>query len=536
MGAYKKTGEILAEEGIIGSAVIDEIVAAQKGTQMRFGDLLRCKGLASEDDIAKTLSRQHGLEYADIRNFNIMPDVLIHVPGDMAKRHSILPLYSEGRTLFVITADPLNLDSLKDIEFHSGMKIRTLIGSQGAVAEAIRHHYRFDASVSDFPGPESAAGNLREPETEGNSAPVIRLVNLLLSEAVENRASDIHIEPSGESLTVRYRIDGVLLEKARLPSGLHGPLTSRLKILARLNIAERRLPQDGGFRLKISNTEIDVRISTLPVSGGEKTVIRILDHNQTTVSLENLGLSHNDYDTVQKLIQRKKGIILVTGPTGSGKTTTLYSIINRIKSGMLNIVTVEDPVEYNIAGINQVQARSDIGLTFARCLRSILRQDPDVILIGEIRDEETAAIAFRAAMTGHLVLSTLHTNDSVSAVTRLIDIGIPGHIIASTVIGIIAQRLVRRLCCNCRNGQNSTGRCYSCNRTGYSGRTGIFEIFTVKPKARQLIVSGGTEADMRDAAVREGMMSLCDDAAVKIGNGITNEEEVCRVIDSAALM
>ncbi len=536
MGAYKRIGEMLAQGGIISNDIIDKVVAEQKGVHMRFGDMLICKGLASEDDIAKTLSIQHGLKYTDISNLSIMPDVLLLVPEDMAKRHTVLPVYSKDKTLFIITPDPLNIDSIKEIEFHSGMKVHTLIGSRAAIIDAIRYHYRFDASVSDFKCPESPAGNIMESDTGSETAPIIRLVNLLLSEAIENRASDIHIEPSGNFLTVRYRIDGVLLEKARMHSGIHGPLTSRLKILSRLNIAERRLPQDGGFRLRVRERDIDVRISTLPLTGGEKTMIRILDHNQTTVSLENLGLSKHDYCTVQNLIQRKKGIILVTGPTGSGKTTTLYAIINKIKSGMLNIITVEDPVEYNIPGINQVQARPDIGLTFARCLRSILRQDPDVILIGEIRDEETAAIAFRAAMTGHLVLSTLHTNDSVSAITRLKDIGIPGHIIASTVIGVLAQRLVRKLCIYCRRDGNGHAACYHCNRTGYLGRAGVFEIFTITPTVREHIVSGGTETLIRNAAAEDGMPGLFNDAMVKVKEGVTTEEEVYRVIDAAVLM
>lgn len=536
MGAYKRIGEMLAEGGIINRNIIDKVVAEQKGVRRRFGDILLSKGIASEEDIAKTLSIQHGLKYRDAGNLHVMPDVLLHVPEAMAKRHSILPVHAEGRTLFIITPDPLDMDSVKDIEFYSGMKIRTLIGSKGAIQDAIRHHYRFNASVSEFREMASPEGNTMEPETGSQTAPVIRLVNLLFSEAIENRASDIHIEPSGDSVTIRYRIDGVLIEKAHLQSGIHGPLTSRLKILARLNIAERRLPQDGGFRLRIREKEIDVRISTLPLSGGEKTVIRILDHKQTTVSLENLGLSPHDYCTVQNLIQRKKGIILVTGPTGSGKTTTLYAIINRIKSGMLNIVTVEDPVEYNIPGINQVQARPDIGLTFARCLRSILRQDPDIILIGEIRDEETASIAFRAAMTGHLVLSTLHTNDSVSAITRLTDIGIPGHVIASTVIGIVAQRLARKSCTCCRRDGNETTGCYKCNRTGYLGRTGLFEIFTITPPVREHIVSGGTETSVRNAAKKAGMQEMFDDAMTKVRGGITTQEEVYRVIDAAALL
>ena len=304
-----------------------------------------------------------------------------------------------------------------------------------------------------------------------------------------------------------------------------------------MNIAERRLPQDGGFRNRIGGRDVDMRVSTLPVTGGEKTVIRILDQSQTMVTLEDLGLSGQHYKQINSLIQRKKGIILVTGPTGSGKTTTLYSIINRIKSGMINIVTVEDPVEYKINGINQVQVKPDIGLTFARCLRSILRQDPDVILVGEIRDEETAEIAFRAAMTGHLVLSTLHTNDAVSTITRLIDIGIPRYIIASTVIGIIAQRLVRCLCPSCKKlGEGNRfvpSGCFLCSRTGYFGRSGVFEIFTITPAIKEIIVSEGDEDDIKRAVSDQGTRSLPDDAFDKVKQGLTTPEEVYRVIESS---
>lgn len=305
------------------------------------------------------------------------------------------------------------------------MKVQPVLGTKGAILAAIKHHYRFDSSLE--PITEVYANDVALPDIEKDeiSAPIIKLVNLLVSEAVESRAIYIHIEPSREYFTVRFRIDGVLIERTRLHPLLHNPVVSRIKILSRLNIAERRLPQDGGFRVRLGGKDIDVRVSTIPVTSGEKVVIRIFDQSHTEVTLENLGLSEQDYVHLESLIIRKRGIILVTGPTGSGKTTTLYAIINRIKSPMTNIVTVEDPIEYNITGINQVQVRSGIGLTFARCLRSILRQDPDVILIGEIRDEETAEIAFRAAMTGHLVLSTLHTNDAASTISMLIDIGIP---------------------------------------------------------------------------------------------------------------
>ena len=556
MGGYKKIGEMLVEDGVINCDVVGNVIREQRHVKMRFGDILINNRLASEDDIAKVLSRQHGLKYADVSRLTVMPEALLVVREDMARRYSILPVGIENKTITIVTSDPLNVEYIKEIEFHSGRRVNPLIGSRHAISEAIRYHYRFERSIGEINGLSPPAGSVLDVTKSELSAPVITLVNMLLLEAAEGRASDIHIEPSKDSVTVRFRIDGVLIEKAKLPVWIHGPMTSRLKILSRLNIAERRLPQDGGFRIRLGEKDVDIRVSTMPLSHGEKTVVRVLDQAQTMVSLEHLGMSQHDYSKTENLIQRKKGIILVTGPTGSGKTTTLYAVINKIMSGMVNIVTVEDPIEYNIHGINQVQVRSEIGLTFAKCLRSILRQDPDVILIGEIRDEETAEIAFRAAMTGHLVLSTLHTNDAASTITRLVDIGIPKYIIASTVIGIIAQRLVRRLCVSCypsplrgegkacpfdsaqdrpersRRSEVRVG-CYACNRTGYIGRTGVFEIFTVTPGVRELIVSGGTEGTIRQAAAGEGMRSLLDDAFEKVREGITTPEEICRVIEKA---
>ncbi len=536
MGTYKKIGELLIGEGVIGEETVKMMLEAQRQTPARFGDLLVNHRLASEHDIARVLSMQYGVEYADVSRLSIMPEALLSIPENLARKHLILPVRLENKRLIAAMPDPLNLEGVKEVEFHSGMKMHPVIGTKQAIMEAIGYHYRFSASIEHLTDIPSSVVDTVDAGGDEISAPVIQMVNLLLSEAVESRASDLHIEPSGECVTVRFRIDGVLVERTRLHPRVHGPVTSRLKILARLNIAERRLPQDGGFRARVGGKDIDLRVSTLPVSAGEKTVIRILDQSQTAVSLEDLGLSERDYVRMQALIQRKKGIILVTGPTGSGKTTTLYAIINRIKSGMINIVTVEDPVEYKIKGINQVHVRPDIGLTFARCLRAILRQDPDVILVGEIRDEETAEIACRAAMTGHLVLSTLHTNDAASTMTRLVDIGIPRYILASTVIGVVAQRLVRRLCPACsKTGSGESyvpAGCYLCSRTGYYGRTGIFELFTITPEIREIIVAGGQEEAIRRAAKSQGMGGLLDDAFDKVSKGVTTVEEVYRVVEA----
>ena len=537
MGNYKRLGEMLVDDGVINEDVAKSVIEEQRHTHIRFGEILVGRRLVSGDDIARALSMQYRLEYADVNRLSIMSDVFSFIPESMAKRHIIIPVRVENKTLITVVSDPLNVEGIKEVEFYSGMKVHPMVGARDAIIEAIKYNYRFDNFIENVASVSSSEVYTTDADKEEIAAPIINLVNMLLSEAVENRASDIHIEPTEENVAVRFRIDGVLVERAKLHQWINRPLTSRLKILARMNIAERRLPQDGGFRNRIGGRDVDMRVSTLPVTGGEKTVIRILDQSQTMVTLEDPGLSGQHYMQINSLIQRKKGIILVTGPTGSGKTTTLYSIINRIKSGMINIVTVEDPVEYKINGINQVQVKPDIGLTFARCLRSILRQDPDVILVGEIRDEETAEIAFRAAMTGHLVLSTLHTNDAVSTITRLIDIGIPRYIIASTVIGIIAQRLVRCLCPSCKKlGEGNRfvpSGCFLCSRTGYFGRSGVFEIFTITPAIKEIIVSEGDEDDIKRAVSDQGTRSLPDDAFDKVKQGLTTSEEVYRVIESS---
>lgn len=536
MKTYKKIGELLVEEGIINADTAMRVVEEQKVLYKLFGDNLIENNLVSETDVARVLSKQYSMKFVDINTISVMPEAVLTVPENMAKKYIILPVSISNKVLTAVISDPLNIDGIKEIEFFTSMKVHPLVGTKKAILEAIKHHYRFDSQIE--PVTNIVTDTIAVPDIEKDeiSAPIIKLVNMLLAEAVEGRASDIHIEPSLEHLVVRFRIDGVLIERTRLHPLLHNPITSRIKILARLNIAERRLPQDGGFRIRLGGKDIDIRISTLPVLRGEKVVIRILDQSSTEVTLENIGLSEQDYNHMMSLIKRKKGIILVTGPTGSGKTTTLYSIINKIKSSMTNIVTVEDPIEYNIPGINQVQVKSAIGLSFARCLRSILRQDPDVILIGEIRDEETAEIAFRAAMTGHLVLSTLHTNDAVSTISRLIDIGIPPYIISSAVVGIIAQRLVRRLCPSCKNGGEnnaySSAGCYKCSRTGFYGRTGLFEIFTITPEIKELIVSGKPEETIKTAAKASGSRSLADDALSKVRDGITSQEEVYRVVET----
>ncbi len=389
---------------------------------------------------------------------------------------------------------------------------------------------------------------MRSLEERSRLAPVIQLGNLILSKAIKLRASDIHIEPAKSEFRVRYRIDGLLKEDMRLPKWVQNPLVSRMKILATLDISERRLPQDGAVRVIAEGREVDLRVSTLPTNHGEKVVLRILDQSKTLSDLEHVGLNERNLKIVHQMIAKRKGMILVTGPTGSGKTTTLYAIIQELKGVTNNLTTVEDPVEYTMEGINQTQINPDIGLSFSAALRSILRQDPNIIFVGEIRDKETAQVAFRAAMTGHLVLSTLHTNDAPSTITRLVDIGIPAYLVSSSLIGVVAQRLVRKTCLKCAQSSaqdnfsalssSSTppeptlnDGCAACDYTGFNGRIGVFEVLPVSPKIRELIASGATDQEIRSASVAIGMTSMEEDGLEKAKIGLTTVDEVARVVE-----
>ncbi len=563
----KRLGDLLYEAGVVSREKLDEALAEQKRTGKRLGELLiNCK-IVSEADIAQTLASQLGFNYIDLAATAIEPEAISLIPESLARKNLAIPIYFDKKYLTVAMVDPLDYEAITDLKFYSNYEIRPVISTKKMILEAIDQYYYLNDSVDDIvkettdPSedlliqmvPELTDVDLRDVEKKSQLAPIIRLLNLILTKAIKARASDIHIEPYRKYCNVRFRIDGILKEEMRLPKWVQGALTSRVKVLASLDIAERRLPQDGGIRVKAEQKEIDLRISTLPTSYGEKVVIRLLDQSRTIISLETLGPSKKDCSMIESFINRKKGIILVTGPTGSGKTTTLYALINRIKSEEINIITVEDPVEYSIEGINQIQVNPEIGLTFANSLRSILRQDPDVILIGEIRDLETAEIAFRAAMTGHLVLSTVHTNDAPSTITRLIHLGLPRYLVASLVVGVIAQRLVRCVCPRCKESQKPPvetllslripaeawenavfyyGRgCNYCHGTGYQGRMGLFEVLELTPKIRELILNGASEAEIRTSALAAKMGSLGEDGINKAKEGVTTIEELLRVIE-----
>ncbi|HUK56685.1 MAG TPA: ATPase, T2SS/T4P/T4SS family [Nitrospiria bacterium] len=565
----KRLGDFLFNAGLITHDQLQRALAEQKRLGKKLGETLITLRIISEDALAQTLSTQLGYSFMNLSETALEPDVVMAIPETLAKKQCAIPVSLENKTLTVAVVDPLDYECLRDIGFASGFRVQPAIATRKDILEAIERYYNLNTSVASIvqetaqqydesvlqiiPEISHAVTDAQSLEERSRLAPVIRLANLIMTKAIRQRASDIHIEPASRDFRVRYRIDGLLKEDLRLPKWIHGALISRMKILGRLDIAERRLPQDGSVRVKSDNREIDLRLSTLPTQYGEKMVIRVLDQGRLVVSLDTLGVSSQNLSLVRSLMRRKQGIILVTGPTGSGKTTTLYSMIHAMRDEVTNIVTVEDPIEYNLENVNQVQINADIGLTFAHCLRSILRQDPNVILIGEIRDLETAEIAFRAAMTGHLVLSTVHTNDAPSTITRLIDLGVPRYLVGSLVMGVIAQRLVRSVCPRCKtvisppleslvslkipldsvkNVSFYYGKgCTYCNYIGYQGRTGLYEVLEMTPRIRELVVADAAEQDIRSTALASKMTSLGEDGLNKVKEGVTTIEELLRVIE-----
>ena len=549
---------------------LDAALTEQRHTGRRLGETLLSRRTVSEEQVARALAEQWGYPYLDLAAHPPLPEAVAMVPAEVAERHRIVPVLLDGKTLLVATSDPIQYEAIHDASFASGTPVRPVICASGAIRRAIDEHYRrrpidelveesareqeestvqiVPAALSDS-GPRAA---VEEIAAEIEAAPIVRLVDHLLRTALTLRASDLHLEPGPDGCRLRYRIDGLLCDEQRLPRNVQAPVISRLKVLARLDIAERRLPQDGSFRIRVDGREIDLRVSVIPLPHGEKVVVRVLDQSAGLVDLGALGCTAERLEQLRAVLRRTRGMILVTGPTGSGKTTTLYAMVQVLNEPLRNIVTVEDPIEYQIPGVNQLQVNAEIGLTFARALRALLRQDPDVILIGEIRDGETAEIACRAAMTGHLVLSTLHTNDAPSTVTRLLDLGVPRYLVASQLIGVIAQRLVRTICPHCRREaepppelitalrlapdavrtrRTYAGRgCPHCRNQGYWGRTAIHEVLLLTPMLRELIAGGVSEEALRAGALSAGMASLGSDGLAKVWQGITTLDEVARVV------
>jgi type IV pilus assembly protein PilB len=555
-------GDLLIREGLLTLEQLNAALADQRQQGRRLGYSLVKLGFVNEVELTKVLARQYRMPAVDLSRFEPDEQVLKLIPAEVARKNQVLPLKRDGRLLTVAMADPSDLGLLQDLKFITRFDVVPVVTGEFTLQALVERCYEQadQPQLSELLRDMEEIGDqlelVEEEEDEVvtaaqiNDAPVVRLINGILVEAVRRGASDIHIEPFEHELRVRYRVDGALLEVMRPPLKMKAALTSRVKILAQLNIAERRIPQDGRIKLKVNNRVIDFRVSTLPVLFGEKIVLRILDKGNLTLDLTTFGFEPKAEQDLMRAILNPYGMVLVTGPTGSGKTTTLYSALQRINTIDSNIMTAEDPVEYNLAGINQVQVRPDIGLTFAAALRSFLRQDPNIIMIGEIRDLETGGIAIKAALTGHLVLSTLHTNDAPSTVTRLIDMGIEGFNVASAVNLVVAQRLVRRVCKECKEEKRYTreelvslgmdleqassmtfykGRgCEACGGTGYRGRAGLYEVMALSPALRRLILRGASVEELRDQAVSEGMLTLRKDGIKKLEKGITTLEEVVK--------
>jgi type IV pilus assembly protein PilB len=531
----KSFGEGLVEKGLISAEQLKQASTEARMAGRPLRRVLIKKGFISEEDLTVFLSQQFNLPRVDLTNYLIDPKIIELVPEALARKHLFIPILKIAKNLTVAVADPLDIFALDELRMKTGLEIEPVLSSETAIKKALNEHYRAKGSMEEViqsldrqklglrPGEEPELKKLQGIVEE---VPVIKLVNLMIIEAVRQGASDIHIEPEEETLKTRFRIDGMLHERTAPPKYLQSAVTSRLKIMANLDIAERRVPQDGRIQIKMDGRDIDIRISCVPTMYGENVVLRLLDRSQVLLELKQLGFLSSMLKQYEALIRRPHGIILVCGPTGSGKTTTLYASMNVINSEEKNIITIEDPIEYHLPGVRQMQVNPKVKLNFSTGLRSILRQDPDIIMVGEIRDLETAEIAVQAALTGHLVFSTLHTNDAPGAITRLVDMGVEPFLLASSVIGVLAQRLVRISCKDCK-GKG----CKKCLNTGFRGRTGIFELMPASEDIKNMITGKASAGEIRKTAVKAGMQTLYEDGEEKIKKGLTSREEVVRVTE-----
>ncbi len=556
--------EILIRQRVISADQLAEANQLARASGTKVGDALVRLGYATSDEVMRAIAQEHGLDFVNLSEIAIPPSVVELVPESVARENAILPLAKEDDALKVVVSDPNDLDTLDKLRFILNCKVDIALAPREHIVDAINRHYgqtegesadsmlqEFTDTAIDFTETVEGSQDSATEVVDETSAPIVRLVQLIISEAVQLRASDIHIEPFEDRVRVRYRIDGVLVERDAAPRRLLGAILSRIKILGKIDIAERRRPQDGRIKVSVGEKELDLRVSVLPTNHGQSVVMRLLDKDSIKVGLRQLGLSEEDFRNFNQLIRRPNGIILVTGPTGSGKTTTLYAGLNDLNRPDRKIITAEDPVEYYLPGINQVQVNHGIGLDFARIIRSMLRQAPNVILVGEMRDSETAEMGIQASLTGHLVFSTLHTNDAPGAITRMVDMGVPSYLVTSSVIAILAQRLVRVVCTKCKQPympsdavlENAGIRreiaekahfakgkgCGNCQRSGYRGRIGIYELLLMKSKIREIAFQGGSTQEIRKVAMANGMKTLYQDGMIKAMKGITTIEEVFRV-------
>ena len=558
----KLLGQILKEMKVVHEGMIQEALAIQRAEGGQIGQILVRQGHLDEATLAQGLARQAGMEMTDLSTINFDEELLGAIDANTARMFNILPVRREGNTLYVALANPSNVAVLEDLRFMTGGEVQGVLAPQEQIDKLVDRHYGgavdsmaqlVDDVVSGVSMPSAHRGgnvDLEDQEAMANSPPVIKLLQYILFQAIRDRASDIHLEPFESEFKIRYRVDGALYELESPPQHLALPLISRVKVMSGLDIAETRLPQDGRIEMSIGGRPVDLRVSTLPTMYGESCVIRVLDRTVVSLDLGQIGMRDTELATMKHLIQLPHGIVLVTGPTGSGKTTTLYSALNHANDVGIKIITTEEPVEYELEGIMQINVDESIGVSYANCLRAILRQDPDMILVGEIRDKETAQIAVEAALTGHVVFSTLHTNNAAQAVARMLDLGVESFLVAATVEAMLAQRLVRTICNGCKvqyepsaevltelglEASDLHGKrfaygqgCRQCNNTGYKGRTGIYEMIVMSEALREMVMNGASSDALRDQARREGMRTLRESGLLAVFDGITTVEEVIR--------
>ncbi len=560
----KRLGEILVDRGVVTPAMVNEALQHAQEEGVRVGEALVALGLADEEDVTKALATQYEMEYVDLEHQILAPALLEEVPDEIIRRHLVLPINKEGNRLKVIITDPLDLETMDMLRFRLNAEIDCALASKTRLRSFIERYVRSDVSIDqavqqlERDAELGGAGAIHE-EMDAQSAPVIRLVHMLITEAVNGRASDIHIEPMANRVRVRYRIDGVCRERDNIPKRMQGPVVNRVKIMAGIDLAEKRRPTDGRIRMVIGGADIDFRVSCVPGYHGENVVLRVLRAESAQMGITALGFEKDDYERFLRIIKRPNGVFLVTGPTGSGKTTTLYAALNELNRPDRKIITAEDPIEYNFTGINQVQVNEQIGLTFASILRAMLRQAPNIILVGEVRDLAVGEVAIQAALTGHLVFSTLHTNDAPGAITRLVDMGIKPFLVASSLQAVMAQRLVRVICEECKevdpapdmrvmrtlgfteaeleSGSIYRGRgCAACGGTGYRGRLGIFELMEMTRALAEMSMRRTPVNEIRREARAAGMRTLVEDGRRKILNGVTTPAELARITQVSELI
>ncbi|WP_192892892.1 GspE/PulE family protein [Planococcus salinus] len=543
----RRLGDILIEQGLLTEDDLKETLQDKKNDQ-KLGDALLQRGLITEQQLIETLEVQLGISHVSLFGYPFDPKLFNVVPKEFAKRNLLVPLKREGDKLYIAMTDPMDFITIDDLRLTTGFQIEPAIASKEDIVKTLAKYYE-DESFDELLGELPQVTEEQQDELTDLDAPIVRLVNQILSTAVTRKASDVHFDPQESRVLVRYRIDGVLHTERTLPKSMQQMVTARIKIMANLDITENRVPQDGRIKTQVDFRAIDLRVSSLPTVFGEKLVMRILDLSANLTDITRLGFSDRNMQRFLREIEKPNGIILISGPTGSGKSSTLYAALNKLNNEEVNIITVEDPVEYQLEGVNQIQVNSNVGLTFAAGLRSILRQDPDIVMVGEIRDKETADISIRASLTGHLVLSTIHTNDSIASVTRLMDMGVEPFLVTASLNAVVAQRLIRRVCRDCRQIEPATPReqeifakrgieidiiargkgCSQCNMTGYRGRMAIHEVLVVDDEMKDVINRHGTAAEIRNIAVKNDTIFLIDDGLSKVKEGMTTTEEVLRV-------